>query len=192
MIFSRVPKMMENANSFFLQDSYRMSPREIQSFHRSYFSRILRDYLFSTTGVLTICTPQFPDFFVFPQPQTNKNKPETAQVGAISEAQKYHKDFKVPRKRYMRTLKTLYPNFENLISELRGRYIETLKTFYPNFENVFLEKNCKVLEKTQNGDVVWSPFYFWKRKRETLYPEFIISGLRLIGFAPKKLNGTLL
>ena len=43
------------------------------------------------------------------------------------------------RKRYTRTLKTLYPSFENVVSELRKRYIRTLKTLYPNFENVTSE-----------------------------------------------------
>ena len=42
-------------------------------------------------------------------------------------------------KRYIRTLKTLYPNFENVISELWKRYTRTLKTLYPNFENVISE-----------------------------------------------------
>ena len=32
-------------------------------------------------------------------------------------------------------METLYPNFENVISELRKRYIRTLKTLYLNFEN---------------------------------------------------------
>ena len=48
------------------------------------------------------------------------------------------------RKRYIRSLKTLYPNFENVISELSKRYIRTLKryirtleTLYANFENVY-------------------------------------------------------
>ena len=36
-------------------------------------------------------------------------------------------------------MKTLYPNFENVIQELWKRYIQTLKTVYPNFENVISE-----------------------------------------------------
>ena len=40
------------------------------------------------------------------------------------------------RKRYIRILKMLYPYFENVISELRKRYIRILKMSYPNFENV--------------------------------------------------------
>ena len=47
---------------------------------------------------------------------------------------------------YIRTLKTLHPNFENVTSELSKRYIlslkryiRTLETLYPNFENVISE-----------------------------------------------------
>ena len=50
--------------------------------------------------------------------QNLKKKPETAQFGAISKAQKQQKHSEVLRKRYIRTLKTLYPNFENVLSEL--------------------------------------------------------------------------
>ena len=42
-------------------------------------------------------------------------------------------------KRYIRTLKTLHPNFENVTSELWKCYIRTLKTLHPNFENVASE-----------------------------------------------------
>ena len=42
-------------------------------------------------------------------------------------------------KRHIRTLKTLYPNFENDTSELWKRYIRTFKTIYPNFKNVISE-----------------------------------------------------
>ena len=40
---------------------------------------------------------------------------------------------------YPRPLKTLHPNFENVIFEFRKRYIRTLKTLHPNFENVIFE-----------------------------------------------------
>ena len=43
-----------------------------------------------------------------------RKKPGTTKAGVISEAQKQQKDFKVSRKRYIRILKTLYPNFENV------------------------------------------------------------------------------
>ena len=33
----------------------------------------------------------------------------------------------------------LYPNFENVTSELQKRYILNFKKLYPNFENVTLE-----------------------------------------------------
>ena len=46
------------------------------------------------------------------------NKPGTARVSAISKAQKSKKNFKVSRKRYIRLLKTLSPNFENVTCEL--------------------------------------------------------------------------
>ena len=58
-------------------------------------------------------------------------------------------------KRYIRTFKTLYPNFENVISELWKRYIRTLKTLYPNFENFTSE--------------LWKRYI---RTLKTLYPNF--------------------
>ena len=36
-------------------------------------------------------------------------------------------------------MKTLCPNFENVIFELWKRYIGTLKTLYPNFGNIMSE-----------------------------------------------------
>ena len=36
-------------------------------------------------------------------------------------------------------MKTLHPDFENVISELGKRYIRTWKTLYTNFENVLSE-----------------------------------------------------
>ena len=43
-------------------------------------------------------------------------------------------------KKNIQTLKTLlYPNSENVISELRQRYIGTLKKLYQNLENVLSE-----------------------------------------------------
>ena len=38
--------------------------------------------------------------------------------------------------RYIRSLKTLQPNFENVTAELWKRYIRTLETLYSNFGNV--------------------------------------------------------
>ena len=39
----------------------------------------------------------------------------------------------------IREMKTLYPNFENVISELCKRYIRSMKTLHPNFKNVISE-----------------------------------------------------
>ena len=49
---------------------------------------------------------------------SHTNKPRTSLVGAMCNAQKQQKNFKVSKKRYIRTLKTFYPNFENVASEL--------------------------------------------------------------------------
>ena len=66
-----------------------------------------------------------------------ENKPGTVQVGAIFKAEQigtsnFENVTSELWKRYIRTPKTLYQNFENVISEF-------LKTLYPNFENVTSE-----------------------------------------------------
>ena len=79
-------------------------------------------------------------------------------------------------KRYIRTLKTLYPNFENVISEFWKRSIRTLKTLHPNFENVISD--------------------FWKRSirtltLKTLHPSFEIRYIWIeirVDLSAKKLN----
>ena len=63
----------------------------------------------------------------------------------ISGAKKSKRTSKCPekviselRKRYIRTLKTLYPTFENVSSELWKRYIRTLKTLQRTWETLQL------------------------------------------------------
>ena len=43
------------------------------------------------------------------------------------------------KKKFLGKIKTLYPNIDNVISELWKRYIPTLKTLYANFEGVISE-----------------------------------------------------
>ena len=70
-------------------------------------------------------------FFILSDKDLITNKPGTAQVGAISKAQQIVKFGRKNRQCYTRN--------ENAISELWKRYIRTLKTLYPNFANVISE-----------------------------------------------------
>ena len=59
------------------------------------------------------------------------NKPGMAQIGAMSSAQQIVKLLGGIQK--WGKIKALYPNFEYVISDFWKRYIRTLKTLYPNF-----------------------------------------------------------
>ena len=64
----------------------------------------------------------------------------------------------------IREMKTLYPNFENVTSELWKRYIRTLKTLNPDFENVTSEIS-NVISELWNVTSDFRKRYIWIRKR---------------------------